>query len=1596
MGDIPPVTSSLGKVKSSENTPRKSLNRTNSTTNSRGRTGSVTFDETTLNISPEARRGTEQLVSASQTPSQHAIPTQIIPKGATSPANPQNRRQSGLFSPDDVSIDESAVVALDQPRLQDLVTTGILAPPAGDGPEVIEKQHPPHPMSVAGSSIGGSIMSYENISASELRKKKRRKKWRRFRRKYKGCLFAMASSFVSSLANYTAHDLLRRNKKFSPSFLLACRYTGVLLPGIFIALYFRYFNKEPIFDPVWPLKAKEQIKKFLLSIARVIVDVLSIFLNYEAFKYLLQSEASTILNSKPVVVQLLAHITLGEPWGVVPILMSLVVSFGVFVISKPPFLDGTSTHSYVEERLPGIGLAVISMLLAAVVYIILRYLKDIHFSVVSLFIGSGGIVFGVVYTWLFTEFVIPASKEEVFLLIALAFLVCLSSITIVIALQNEEAFVVSLALQSVPNLINFNEDAQFIVYFSSLSSQTKEDKKLIKYLLKNPREFPFSGVPLILAADGSLQLVCFFCSTLNQTSRISSLTKTREIEKLWMNLHRDFNGMEVFRGGQIISKHCWHPAFISPGSTNRCNLEIMRQKLNLTLVDSESRISLNKQDILTGVTLTLNLAKALKNKRNFEMSGFEIPLPGISSSRYAFIIISRNGYTHEGLSAVMLPFQKNTWIAIIVSLIAVPAALRIATTTCGHGRVNEKIKAKTYWEWLFLAFSAMLDQCSESMSHFLTSPQASGLWLLWNFYSLVIMNVYDGELFSFLASYTTQNTPDTLVDLANSPYNIVTIDTTLNTASNGSKFGTSHLQNFLEPVNSTVTLPIYYKILSTKLHFLSLTKNDHNELVEKILKLSSEHPRGIAFVDKEDNIRTFDPIFDLALKVRVIKRNNINNVHLHSAWIIRNYCFVGLFRNILWQTVEAGLKDYWDTNSMLKTQVFGIRRKLQLQKQQAVSQANKTKIGTTFETSYNLFGYLLQSMNGVTEVLDGGDDGRVNQAIPISLGLIESVLELALVMLCISSVVLLLEKALKTVPNLINFNEDAQFIVYFSPFSSETKDDNKLIKYLTKYSREFPFSGVPLILAADGSLQLVCFFCSILNQTRMISSLTKTREIEKLWKNLHRDFNGMKVFRGGQIISQHCWDPAFISPGPTIQCNLEIMRQKLNLTLVESKILDVNNQDIVTGITLTPTLVRILRVRRNFGISGFEISLPGISLSRYAFIIISRNGYSHEGLSAVMLPFQKNTWLAIIVSLIAVPAALWVATTTCGHDQVNEKITTKTYWEWLFLAFSVMLDQCSESMKHFLTSPQASGIWLLWNFYSLVIMNVYDGELFSFLASYTTQKTPDTLVDLANSPYNIVTIDTTLTFIATNGSNVDTSYLQDFLEPVKSVNSEVILPKYYKVLSRKLHFLSLTKNKQDQLVEKILKLSSEHPRGIAFVDREFNIRMFDPMLDLALKVRVIKRKNINDLQLHRAWRIRIYCFVGLFRNILWQTVEAGLKDYWDRNSMLKTQVFGIRRKLQLQKQANKTKIGTTFETSYNLFGYLLQSMKGGTEVLDGGDDGRVNQAIPISLGLIESVLKLTVGMLCISLVVLFLESVYLCVTEIQFRIIWYNYMVRKQ
>ena len=68
----------------------------------------------------------------------------------------------------------------------------------------------------------------------------------------------------------------------------------------------------------------------------------ALLLNFYALKYMAIGDALVILSSTPAFAYFFGFLFLGEPVGIVPIVMSLVTLSGVVFIIRPPMLTGGS------------------------------------------------------------------------------------------------------------------------------------------------------------------------------------------------------------------------------------------------------------------------------------------------------------------------------------------------------------------------------------------------------------------------------------------------------------------------------------------------------------------------------------------------------------------------------------------------------------------------------------------------------------------------------------------------------------------------------------------------------------------------------------------------------------------------------------------------------------------------------------------------------------------------------------------------------------------------------------------------------------------------------------------------------------------------------------------------------------------------------------------------------------------------------------------------------------------------------------------------------------------------------------------------------
>ncbi|ODN00885.1 Solute carrier family 35 member G1 [Orchesella cincta] len=255
---------------------------------------------------------------------------------------------------------------------------------------------------------------------------------------YTGILLTLASGILFTIGGV----IVKYMKDYHPFTLGIFRFQGILLPSLFMVLYACYVQKLPIFDPVWPLTDKEKAKRCFGMLLRSAFGSTALFLHFYALKRIDVADVLVIGSCQPVFVTLAAYFFLGESCGVFPVFTALLTILGVGVISRPPILTGE--EAFDNNALIGAGFSFASVLTATMVFVIIRYLKDVHFSMLTLVLGCWGTVVSIIGSVIVGEFRLPQSLEHWALAVALAVITLLGQVLLTLALQCEQAGPVSL------------------------------------------------------------------------------------------------------------------------------------------------------------------------------------------------------------------------------------------------------------------------------------------------------------------------------------------------------------------------------------------------------------------------------------------------------------------------------------------------------------------------------------------------------------------------------------------------------------------------------------------------------------------------------------------------------------------------------------------------------------------------------------------------------------------------------------------------------------------------------------------------------------------------------------------------------------------------------------------------------------------------------------------------------------------------------------------------------------------------------------------------------------------------------------------------
>lgn len=250
---------------------------------------------------------------------------------------------------------------------------------------------------------------------------------------YLGLILATISSLFFSLCS----AIVKWMVDVDPMELAACRFVGVLLPTIPIVIYCK---KKP-----FP-KGKR-----LMLLLRSFVGTTGLMLSFYAFRNMPLADANVIVFSVPVFVAIFARLFLKEPCGIFNVITVILTLIGVVLITRPPILFNelvpplASTNENAKSNLWGAVAAFAATLFGANVYILLRALKGLHFSVIMTNFGSFALVQTLLVTYLLGTLCIPKCGIDRILIVALAFFSFGGQILLTLALQLEQAGPVAIA-----------------------------------------------------------------------------------------------------------------------------------------------------------------------------------------------------------------------------------------------------------------------------------------------------------------------------------------------------------------------------------------------------------------------------------------------------------------------------------------------------------------------------------------------------------------------------------------------------------------------------------------------------------------------------------------------------------------------------------------------------------------------------------------------------------------------------------------------------------------------------------------------------------------------------------------------------------------------------------------------------------------------------------------------------------------------------------------------------------------------------------------------------------------------------------------------
>ncbi|CAL8122538.1 unnamed protein product [Orchesella dallaii] len=263
-------------------------------------------------------------------------------------------------------------------------------------------------------------------------------------KKYLGLLLTFSASFFFSIVVLFVKIL--KDYGFDAYGASFWRYTGTVIPTIPLLLFYEcgpgVKKQSSVFHSVWPVFKNDNWKTWIGLVSRGIIGSSSVILRYYALQYLTIGDTSVITYSTPVLVTVLAHFFLGEKCGVFPIIVAFITLCGVIIVTKPPILTGATEFD--SNMMIGSAFAVGSLFCSALIVIITRKIREVHFTVMTLVFGVIGVAQAGLLIYFLGHFNMPNELFDSLLVAGVGGLSFLGQMAIVLALKFENAGPVAL------------------------------------------------------------------------------------------------------------------------------------------------------------------------------------------------------------------------------------------------------------------------------------------------------------------------------------------------------------------------------------------------------------------------------------------------------------------------------------------------------------------------------------------------------------------------------------------------------------------------------------------------------------------------------------------------------------------------------------------------------------------------------------------------------------------------------------------------------------------------------------------------------------------------------------------------------------------------------------------------------------------------------------------------------------------------------------------------------------------------------------------------------------------------------------------------